>query len=169
VLDSVKFTSGFKTDISLYVYQVLAIDCSVFGNLFCWFIMTFAQNIVSRCWWVIIFCELNQLLFVTYSQFIYRQIFVCISHIVAEFNNYWCAALCVCVCVYMCVEHYYFLNRTLDSSLMIVLSLWRMTNIWQNILCNFQQASFLVVSVVCRRTHLLLSPSTSLTSHTLTA
>ena len=42
----------------------------------------------------------------TYSQFIYRQIFVCISHIVAEFNNYWCAALCVCVCVYMCKTIY---------------------------------------------------------------
>jgi hypothetical protein len=49
VLDSVKFTSGFKTRISLYVYQVLTMDCSVFGNLFYWFSMTVAQNIVNRC------------------------------------------------------------------------------------------------------------------------
>lgn len=49
MLDGMKFTSGFKTHISLCVYQVLAIDSSVFGNLFCWFSMAVAQNIVNRC------------------------------------------------------------------------------------------------------------------------
>jgi hypothetical protein len=136
VLDSVKFTSGFKTRIFLYIYQVLTVDCSVFGNLFCWFNLTVAQNIVSRCWWGINFCELNQLLFVTYSQYIYRQIFVYVIHIVTEFSSFWCAAVCVCVFVLACRKLLFFFNRTPDFSLTIFLSPWRMTHIWQNILCT---------------------------------